>query len=193
MPSDTKDRLTEAVLLSLREHGYAGTSMQDLLRDTGVSSSSMYHFFPGGKEQLVASAVRSAGLAAAEQIVDVLERHELIEAITIIFDASAAEMEGNSFRFGCPIGVPATEAPADSVAIREAVAEVFTAWAAAYETGLRRFGLRSEQATMLGRFIVTAYEGSVTLARATRTTQPYQDTKAIVISACSSAANATNS
>ncbi|MCH9728233.1 MAG: TetR/AcrR family transcriptional regulator [Actinomycetia bacterium] len=181
MPSATKTRLIDAALLSLREHGYAGTSMQDLLRDTSVSSSSMYHFFPGGKEQLVASAVLSTGLAAAEQIAEVLERHDLPEAIGLIFDASAAEMEGNSFRYGCPIGVPATEAPADSVAIQEAVAEVFSAWTEAYTTGLRAFGLPPEQATTLGRFIVAAYEGSVTLARATRTTQPYHDAKAIVI------------
>ena len=180
MPSDTKNRLIDAVLLSIREHGYAGTSMQDLLRETGVSSSSMYHFFAGGKEELVASAVRQAGLVAAEQITEVLQHHEISEAIAIIFDASAADMEGNGFTFGCPIGVPATEAPADSVAIQEAVAEVFTAWAAAYTAALRTFGLDSGRATMLGRFIVAAYEGAVTLARATRTVQPYHDAKSIV-------------
>ncbi|AOW93528.1 hypothetical protein BFN03_15030 [Rhodococcus sp. WMMA185] len=180
MPSKTADRLTDAALLSIREHGYAGTSMQDLLRGTGVSSSSMYHFFPGGKEELVASAVRRAGLTAAAQIADVLERYELTEAIAIIFDAAAHEMEANDFTLGCPIGVPATEAPADSVPIQKAVAEVFTAWADAYTTALRASGVGSEQATMLGRFIVAAYEGSVTLARATRTTQPYHDAKTIV-------------
>ncbi|MFR9753568.1 TetR/AcrR family transcriptional regulator [Nocardia sp. 004] len=180
MPSDAANRLIEAVLLAIREHGYAGTSMQNLLRDTGVSSSSMYHFFPGGKEELVASAVRSAGLTAAEQIADVLDRHELTEAIAVIFDAAAAEMAAADFTLGCPIGVPATEAPADSVAIQEAVAEVFTAWAAAYTKALRASGFGSEQAAMLGRFIVAAYEGSVTLARATRTVQPYHDAKAIV-------------
>lgn len=180
MTSEAAQRLIEAVLLSIREHGYAGTSMQNLLRDTGVSSSSMYHFFPGGKEELVASAIRSAGLAAAEQITDVLDRYELSEAITVIFDAAAAEMEANDFTLGCPIGVPATEAPADSAAIREAVAEVFTAWTTAYATTLRKSGFSAEQAAAVGRFIVAAYEGSVTLARATRTTQPYHDSKAIV-------------
>ena len=68
MAPDTADRLTDAVLLSLRQHGYAGTSMQTLLRETGVSSSSMYHFFPGGKEELVAAAVRRSGLNAAQRI-----------------------------------------------------------------------------------------------------------------------------
>lgn len=180
MPANTRNRLIDAVLRSIRLHGYAGTSMQDLLRDTGVSSSSLYHFFPGGKEELVASAVRSFGHAAADQIADVLERHELAEAITLIFDATASDAERADFAFGCPIGVPATEAPADSAAIQEAVAEVFTAWSEAYAAALRRAGFDAAEAATLGRFIVAAYEGSVMLARATRTTQPYRDTTAVV-------------
>ena len=180
MPSDTRNRLTDAALLAVREHGYAGTSMQDLLRETGVSSSSMYHFFPGGKEELVADAVRRAGLEAAGQITDVLDRHDVADAIGVIFDAAAAEMEGNGYSLGCPIGVPATEAPADSTAIREAVADVFTAWADAYAAALRDAGHDDHRATALGRFIVAAYEGSVTLARATRSVAPYQDAKAFV-------------
>lgn len=180
MPSDTANRLTEAVLLAIREHGYAGTSMQDLLRETGVSSSSMYHFFPGGKEELVATAVRDAGLDAAERIADVFRRLEPADAIERVFEAAAAEMEGHDFSLGCPIGVPATEAAADSPAIRDAVDEVFTAWTTAYTDGLRSGGVDAELAARLGRFAVAAYEGSVTLARATRSTQPYRDAAAVI-------------
>lgn len=180
MPSDTADKLRRAVLLAIREHGYAATSMQALLSDTGVSSSSMYHFFPGGKAELVASAVRHDGLGAAAEIEAVLDEHPPAEAIAIIFDAAATEMADNDFAFGCPIGVPATEAPADAPAIREATAEVLSAWAAAYATALRRHGLDADAAATLGRFIVAAYEGSVTLARATRTTQPYRDATAVI-------------
>lgn len=181
MPSDTRDRLTAAVLLSVREHGYAGTSMQDLLRETGVSSSSMYHFFPGGKEELVASAIRADGLVSAEQIAEVLSDHGPAPGIRMIFEVAATEMERHEFTLGCPIGVPATEAPADAPAIQEAVAEVYTAWAAAYAKGLRSTGMSAERASMLGRFIVAAYEGSVGLARATRSTQPYRDASAIIV------------
>ena len=180
MGADTADRLTEAVLLSVREHGYAGTGMQALLRDIGVSSSSMYHFFPGGKEELVAEAVRRSGLDAAQRIAEVFERHDVVEGITLIFAAAAAEMREHEYALGCPIGVPATEAAADSVLIRTAVGEVFTAWADAYASALRASGFADERAASLGRFIVASYEGSVTLARATRTTQPYDDAAAII-------------
>ena len=180
MGADTADRLTEAVLLSVREHGYAGTGMQALLREIGVSSSSMYHFFPGGKEELVAEAVRRSGLDAARRIAEVFQHHDVAEGINRIFAAAAAEMEAHDYTLGCPIGVPATEAAADSALIREAVGEVFTAWADAYASALRASGIDEERAVSLGRFIVACYEGSVTLARATRTTHPYDDAAAIV-------------
>ncbi|MEM9464959.1 MAG: TetR/AcrR family transcriptional regulator [Actinomycetota bacterium] len=182
MPSETAERLMDAVLLAVREHGYAGTSMQDLLRATGVSSSSMYHFFPGGKEALVAEAVRHSGFASEAAIVAVMDRLDPLEAVARIFDAAAAEMEGHGFTLGCPIGVPATEAPTDSEAIRTAVADVFDAWAEAYAAALRRHGYDDDRAAELGRMIVATYQGSVTLARATRSTQPYRDARALLSS-----------
>ncbi|MEM9655778.1 MAG: TetR family transcriptional regulator C-terminal domain-containing protein [Actinomycetota bacterium] len=180
MPPETAERLTDAIMLAIREHGYVGTSMQNLLRDTGVSSSSMYHFFPGGKEELAAEAIRRSGLDAARRIAEVFEQHDAAEGISRIFAAAAAEMEGHDYTLGCPIGVPATEAAADSALIREAVGEVFTAWADAYTAALRASGVPDDRATSLGRFIISAYEGSVTLARATRTTQPYFDATAVI-------------
>jgi len=180
MPQETADRLTDAVLLAIRQHGYNGTSMQNLLRDTGVSSSSMYHFFPGGKEELTAAAIRRSGLDAADRIARVFDTYEVAEGIERIFAAASNEMEEHDFTRGCPIGVPATEAAADSAAIREAVSDVFTTWTDAYTAALRAAGVNDERAASLGSFIVAAYEGSVTLARATRSTQPYADAAAAI-------------
>lgn len=180
MAANTAQRLTEAVLLSIREHGYAGTSMQDLLRSTSVSSSSMYHHFPGGKEELVASAVRSKGMEAAEQIAQCMRAYGLVKGVAVIFKAAAAEMESHDFRLGCPIGVPATEAAADSELIQAAVADVFTAWAEAYEEAALEAGKTKAAAASLGRFIVATYEGSVTLARSTRSLLPYKDANTVL-------------
>ena len=182
MPTDTADRLKDAVLAAMREHGYAGTSMQDLLRSTGVSSSSMYHFFPGGKEALVAAAVRSSGAASAGEIAAVMTNFDPPTAITRIFDAAAAEMASHDFTLGCPIGVPATEAPTTAPEVQEAVAEVFDAWADAYASGLRAHGFDAATSDSIARAIIAVYEGSVTVARATRSTEPYRDGAALLIS-----------
>ncbi len=181
MAANTAERLSDAALLAVREHGYAGMSMQDLLRSTGVSSSSMYHHFPGGKEELVATAVRRSGMASRDQIVAVFNRLEPADAVARIFEAAADELTSHDFALGCPIGVPATEAPEDSAAIRDAVADVFDAWATAYADGFRAGGLDDDRASSLGRFMVAAYQGSVTVARATRSTEPYRDAAAVVV------------
>jgi AcrR family transcriptional regulator len=43
------DRLMGAV----REHGYDGASLAQLSHVTGLGKSSLYHYFPGGKEDMV--------------------------------------------------------------------------------------------------------------------------------------------
>ena len=103
------------------------------------------------------------------------------EGITRIFAAAAAEMEQHDYVLGCPIGVPATEAASDSTAIREAVSDVFEAWAQAYAQALQAAGITPDRAASLGRFIVASYEGSVTLARATRSTEPYDDAATVIL------------
>ena len=35
-----------------REHGYSGTSLSEITRRTGLGKSSLYHFFPDGKQEM---------------------------------------------------------------------------------------------------------------------------------------------
>ena len=168
--------------VSLRARGYGSTSMKDLLADTGVSSGSMYHSFPGGKEELAAAAVREVGLHAAELIRNVFTGASSVgEGLATIFDALISDLEQSEYRSGCPIGVPATEAVGVSAQIQEASREVFHAWVAAYRDALVREGWSTGEATGFASVIVTAYEGSLTTARALRSTAPIRDAKAHLI------------
>lgn len=55
-------RLNDADLLAaltavFREHGYEGASLSRLSAATGLERASLYHRFPGGKDQMVAAVV----------------------------------------------------------------------------------------------------------------------------------------
>ena len=52
--SDTLPVLAEV----FREHGYEGASLSLISKATGLGKGSLYHFFPGGKEEM-ADAVLS--------------------------------------------------------------------------------------------------------------------------------------
>ena len=153
--------------------------MKDRLVTTGVSSGSMYHSFPGGKEELAAATVREVGLHGAELIRNVFASSDSVaDGLATIFGALMSDLEESDFSNGCPIGVPATEAVGVSAQIQEASREVFHAWVAAYRDALIDEGWPLQDATELATVIVTAYEGSLTIARAMRSTTPIADAAA---------------
>ena len=76
MAGDTRARMVAGAARLLAQRGLQETSFSEVLELTGAPRGSIYHHFPLGKDQLVASAVdlagahaialidRSAGLAA---------------------------------------------------------------------------------------------------------------------------------
>ena len=176
MPADsptTREKLLTAMSRSLQIRGFGATSMKELLETTGVSSGSMYHSFPGGKEELAVEAIRNSGLSSADRIRDVFTKAPSVaDGVGLIFGALARDLERSRFRYGCPIGVPATEAAAVSDDIQRACGEVFDAWVAAYRDALVVEAWPEPAAATQALAIVTAYEGSLTIARALKDTTP---------------------
>ena len=81
-PLSTRDKLIQAMSRSMQTRGFEATGMKDVLESAAVSTGSLYHAFPGGKEELGAAAVREVGLAAAERIRAVLaESSSVAEAL----------------------------------------------------------------------------------------------------------------
>ena len=178
----TKERLIGAMSSSMRERGYGSSAMKDIIGEADATAGSLYHHFPEGKEQLAAAAVRDVGMANRDALVAVMEASGSVADGTVAFyEALIDEMEESDFRFGCPVGVPSTEAAYMVSAVREAGAEVFGEWTTAIATGLEREGWESARAERAARFAVSAYEGASTLARATKDTVYLRDTLGVVI------------
>ena len=57
-----KAEIVDRLFVVFQDHGYEGASLADLSRATGLGKSSLYHHFPGGKEQM-AEAVLGKGKA----------------------------------------------------------------------------------------------------------------------------------
>jgi AcrR family transcriptional regulator len=76
MRQGTADRIAEAALHLFTRLGYAGTSMEQVRRDAGVSNGSLYHHF-GSRAELAARLLME-GMGQCQQIVlsALLERAE---------------------------------------------------------------------------------------------------------------------
>ncbi|MBI5068768.1 MAG: TetR/AcrR family transcriptional regulator [Deltaproteobacteria bacterium] len=51
-PLMTREEVLDRLMAAFRKHGYDGASLAELSKRTGLGKSSLYHHFPGGKEQM---------------------------------------------------------------------------------------------------------------------------------------------
>ena len=59
MPRVVKERsdVVPALAEVFREHGFEGASLSIIEERTGVGKGSLYHFFPGGKEEMATTVL----------------------------------------------------------------------------------------------------------------------------------------
>ncbi|WP_214105144.1 TetR/AcrR family transcriptional regulator [Acrocarpospora catenulata] len=54
----TRQRILEGAAAHIREHGVAATALDDVLARTATSKSQLFHYFPGGREELLLAVAR---------------------------------------------------------------------------------------------------------------------------------------
>ncbi|MFA9564328.1 MAG: TetR/AcrR family transcriptional regulator, partial [Acidimicrobiales bacterium] len=57
----TRDRLLAATNELFRRQGFNGTSMSEITKASGAPTGSLYHFFPGGKDELATAVLTESG------------------------------------------------------------------------------------------------------------------------------------
>ncbi|WP_328607400.1 TetR/AcrR family transcriptional regulator [Amycolatopsis sp. NBC_00345] len=170
----TKDRILAAGAELFRQGGYAGTGVKQIVETAGAPFGSLYHFFPGGKEQLGEEVVRSSGMQyiALFDLFITPETTDLIDCIETFFAAGVTSLLETDYVEGCPIATVALEVATTNETLRQATADVFTAWIDAGTERLEKFGLPPASARTLTITLITSLEGAFVLARSMRSTEP---------------------
>jgi TetR/AcrR family transcriptional repressor of lmrAB and yxaGH operons len=168
-PDRHRAELVTATARLLRRQGYTGTSVAEFLRAGGAANGSLYHHFPGGKEELALAAIDAAGAQVEASLEVALGASEDIAAATQVWiDGLIAALREDP-RDGCPIAPTAIEAAAVSEPLRAASAEIFSRWATVLERALAR--TRDPQtASSQALVLLSAIEGALLLDRTTRET-----------------------
>ncbi|QXN94328.1 TetR/AcrR family transcriptional regulator [Nocardia iowensis] len=169
--TDTRDRLLDAGAALFRQQGYTGTGLKEIAAAGAAPMGSLYHFFPGGKEQLGVEAVTRSGQRYQRLIDLVFDRSEDFPgAVHLWFRLAAEALEKSDFGDGCPIATVALETAGTGESLRAACAAVFDAWLDRVTEELVRDGHGLRQARSLASFALAALEGAIVLARTTRDT-----------------------
>jgi len=172
---DSRQRLIETTLRLLRTQGLRATGMNQIIQQSGAPRGSIYHHFPGGKEQLVIEALRSAVEMIGGKLRVALEGQRTVtSALREFTQAYSEEMLKSNYQQGCPIGNAAADAAATSPAIRQVCDEIFASWEALIALGLERGGFDKKQAAALAEFTLSSVEGALILCRTRRSIEPLQ-------------------
>lgn len=176
-PADTRTRLILSAMQLFRDKGYGSTSVADVLQGARVNSGSLYHFFPGKQELLLAvldayhGGIHPLLLEPAWRGVD-----DPIERVFALLARYRQALEDSECVYGCPIGSLALELHEPDPPVRERLAANFRAWTEAIHECLQAAGARLPRDTdrrELAALVLTVMEGAVMQARTYRDLAPF--------------------
>jgi len=169
-----RERMVVSAALLIRERGAHATAISDVLEHSGAPRGSAYHYFPGGRTQLLCEAVDYAGEHVAAIITEAKGSRELLDTL---IDKYRRQLLESDFRAGCPIVAVSVEAGDEQdrermAAVIERAAAVFDRWTDLIAQRFISEGVAPDRACELAMLETTALEGAIVLARVRRDLTP---------------------
>jgi AcrR family transcriptional regulator len=171
--STTRERIIERSAELFRLQGYSATGVKQIVTAAKAPFGSLYHFFPGGKEELGAEAIRVSGAFYLQLIPAILDpAPDIVTGVRDFFAGAAEHLKETDYVDACPIATVALEVSSTSETMRLACAEAFESWIVAGAKRFVRAGIDPDRARELAVEMFAALEGAFILARAQRSTEP---------------------
>lgn len=145
-----------------RELGYEGTTLSRITERTGIGKGSLYHFFPGGKEEMAAGVLAEVDRWFEDFIYEPLRRDEPAAAIEAMWRGG-----DDYFRSGgriCLVGAFALDGTRERFS--DAINSYFRRWVEALAGALVRGGLKQDAARAEAEAAVLGIQGALVLSRA---------------------------
>ncbi|MDC7743685.1 TetR/AcrR family transcriptional regulator [Rhizobium binxianense] len=145
-----------------RELGYEGTSLSRITERTGIGKGSLYHFFPGGKEEMASAVLAEVDAWFEQTIYQPLGKGDAHQAIAAMW----ADVN-DYFRSGrriCLVGAFALDETRERFSA--AIGDYFIRWIDALRSALVRAGCPQQVAQALAEEGVAGIQGALVLSRA---------------------------
>jgi TetR/AcrR family transcriptional regulator, lmrAB and yxaGH operons repressor len=169
----TRTRLLDTTGQLFRAQGFHATGLDELLRLSGTPKGSLYHYFPGGKDQLAIAALDHVVIQIKQQMLTLLaSSDDPLEALRTWLDFMAKSLAESDFRNGCPIAALTVDVACDRDSVREACERCFNIWLEMLAEHFKRAGYTEKRAKNLAILFLAALEGGAILSRAQKNVAP---------------------
>jgi AcrR family transcriptional regulator len=182
--ASTRDRIMDSSAELFRRQGYTGTGVKQIAAAASAPFGSLYHFFPGGKEQLGEEVIRSSGALYVQLFASIaLAAPDVPTAVGDFFSGAAETLRETDYADACPIATVALEVASTNESLRIATAEVFDSWMQAATEFFVAAQIPDETARALAFSILSLLEGAFVFSRAMRSTEPLEAAGASAVAA----------
>ncbi|MFB9742985.1 TetR/AcrR family transcriptional regulator [Pseudonocardia sulfidoxydans] len=166
-----RERIVRSAALLFRERGVGATGMREIVAHAAAPRGSLQHYFPGGKQELVAEAMtwmaeRAAGPLRAS--LDVEPAPPPAEIVRGVVDRFREVLALTDFTGGCPIVAGVADAAWDGDVVAAAARDAFARWLDPLAQALRHGGIEAGRADRLALMVISAAEGALVISRARR-------------------------
>jgi len=172
MAGDARRRMVESAAVLLAKRGLQATAFSDVIERSGAPRGSIYHHFPGGKDQLVDAAIELAGDRALA-VLDAVEGRPPVEVTGHFIDVWRAVLVRSQLTAGC--AVLAVTVATDSPELLDHAAGIFRAWRGRLAELYVKGGVAPAAAARLATTVVAATEGAVVVSRAEQSLEPFEE------------------
>lgn len=171
--STAREQILQTTRSLLEKQGYHGTGLNEIVKESGSPKGSLYHYFPAGKEQIVAEAVSGSGKETAERIRNgLMGSSSASKAVHDFILLVAENVERSGFSAGSPLTAVAMETATQSERINLACREAYDMLQSAFEEKLVECGFTKAKSGEFAMFIVASIEGGIILSRTSHSADP---------------------
>jgi AcrR family transcriptional regulator len=171
-PGTTKARILDATADLFRRYGYTGTGLKQIVADANAPFGSLYHHFPGGKQELGVEVIHRSGAMYLELVTGIFDAApDIVTGVHDCFAGAAEVLRATDYSDACPIETVALEVASTNEPLRAATAEVFESWIEGATARFSVAGIDDATARALSISVIALLEGAFVLARSSRTTE----------------------
>ena len=173
--SDAKKRIVETTADLMQRNGYCATGLKDIIRESGTPKGSLYHYFPGGKEEIARAALQSSAQSFGEALQTCIDiEGSVAKGFARFIREYARSFEASGFEKGCPVTTVALETASNSEQLQQMLQAIFHNWCQILIDHLVSTGWDETEARNMAIFVMSSFNGALSMSRAAQRIEPME-------------------
>lgn len=163
----TRQNIIQKTASLMQAQGYHATGLNQIIKESGAPKGSLYFHFPGGKEEIAATAILTSGQALTEMMRKTFQNYSnFFEALAVLLLYLKKELLDSNFSKGCPIATVTLEAAFASARIQQSSQKIYEEWLGMLVQQLLKLGLEPDDTEKRAIWLLSSLEGALILCKA---------------------------